>query len=140
MCTAEPWLDKAIAHLSGLPVTIFDPRRDDLEAFWQDTRDTSTSPEEVQAAWELKHQKAANIVVIYVAPGLQTPTRLRTLAACASSGKLMICCPDGSPDKRAVIHACWKYNVRLFASFEALLEALVEELRKQVPQEATLPG
>ena len=60
LCTGERWVDKVIERLLDLPVTIFDPRRDDLETLWQWTPDSN--PHEAQVQWELKHQEVADIV------------------------------------------------------------------------------
>jgi len=68
---------------------------------------------------------AADIVVMYLAPGTKAPISLLELGLCARTGKLRVCCPEGFWRRGNVEMVCERYQIPLSAT----LDDLIAELR-----------
>jgi Nucleoside 2-deoxyribosyltransferase like len=124
MGLAEQWQErivKAISDVSGL--VILNPRRDDWDASWEQRASNPQFSEQVN--WELDMLDAADIVVMYLAPGTKAPISLLELGLCARTGKLRVCCPEGFWRRGNVEMVCERYQIPLSAT----LDDLIAELR-----------
>lgn len=127
MGAAEKWQEliaNAISDISD--VAILNPRRDDWDSSWEQRADSPQFFEQV--SWELDMLDAADIVVMYLAPGTRSPVSLLELGLCARSGKLVVCCPAGFWRQGNVEVVCRRHRIPLLGS----LDSLIAELRERV--------
>lgn len=116
MGTATKWQDQVIDHLNSLPITrhytLFNPRRQDWDSTWeQDARNPNFYQ---QVNWELNALDKADKILMYFDPGTKSPISLLELGLYASSGKLIVVCPDGFWKKGNVELVCEKYGIPMF--------------------------
>ena len=125
MGKAENWQTKLVAGLSGLddePYVIYNPRRDDWDASWEQKITNDKFREQVQ--WELNSLDDADIIVMYFDPNTQSPISLLELGLYADSGKLIVYCPNGFWRKGNVDIVCKKYGIQQAKSIENLINCV----------------
>jgi hypothetical protein len=123
MGRAEQWQERimeAMSDVSGL--VILNPRRDDWDASWEQRADNPQFSEQVN--WELDMLDAADVVVLYLAPGSQSPISLLEFGLCADSGKLKVCCPEGFWRRGNVEIVCMRHRIPLFDNLDDLIADL----------------
>lgn len=79
--------------------------------------------------WELDALESSDIVIIYFAPGSQSPISLLEMGLYARSGKLVILCPDGYWRKGNVDITAAKYGVTQVRSLDELIAEVRVRLR-----------
>jgi hypothetical protein len=124
MGLAESWQTRIEQALADLDVLILNPRRDAWDASWVQSIDNPVFREQVE--WELNAQQRADVIAMYFAPDTKAPITLLELGLVASSGKLLVCCPDGFWRKGNVEVVCARFHIPLVADLGAL-ERLVRE-------------
>lgn len=122
----QKWLTEALEHL---PITIFNPRRDD----WDNTlpQDLANAAIKEQIDWESKHLDRADLIALYFDPATTSPVSLLELGLYAKSGKLVVCCPEGYRRRANVQHTCQKHGIEClnrWEEFESNVRGKVEEL------------
>lgn len=123
MGQAEQWQERVVHALSDAgDLVILNPRRDDWDSNWRQRAGDPRFSEQV--SWELDMLDAADIVVMYLAPGTQSPVSLLELGLCARSGKLLVCCPAGFWRRGNVEMVCARHQIPLFDTLEDLLADL----------------
>lgn len=126
MGQAEQWQEQVVRALSDArDLVILNPRRDDWDSSWRQRADDPRFFEQV--TWELDMLDAADIVVMYLAAGTQSPVSLLELGLCARSGKLLVCCPAGFWRRGNVEMVCARHRIPLFGT----LDDLVADLRRR---------
>jgi hypothetical protein len=123
MGMAEQWQERVVRALSDAGEVVFlNPRRDE----WDDSWDQRAADPRFfeQVTWELDMLEAADVVIMYLAPGTRSPVSLLELGLCARSGRLRVCCPDGFWRKGNVEMVCQRYGIPLFATLEELIADL----------------
>lgn len=135
MGAAQQWQELITDALSDLSdagdVVILNPRRDDWDSSWEQRAGDPQFHEQV--SWELDMLEAADVVVMYLAPGTQSPVSLLELGLSARSGKLRVCCPEGFWRRGNVEMVCQRHQIPMFASLDDLvadLSALVSRRRR----------
>jgi len=119
MGQAEQWQEQFVNAMSDLSdLVIFNPRRDDWDSSWRQRADDPQFFEQVN--WELDMLDAADIVVMYLAPGTRSPVSLLELGLCARSGKLLVCCPTGFWRRGNVEVVCLRHQIPLYDTLEDL--------------------
>jgi hypothetical protein len=84
MGQAEQWQQRIVAALSEAgDLVILNPRRDDWDDSWEQRADDPQFSEQV--SWELDMLDAADVVIMYLAPGTKSPVSLLELGLCARS-------------------------------------------------------
>ncbi len=127
MGQAERWQEQVVNAVAGASdLVILNPRRDDWDGSWRQRADDPRFFEQV--SWELDMLDAADIVVMYLAPGTASPVSLLELGLCARSGKLLTCCPPGFWRRGNVEIVCVRHRIPLFGTLEDLLDDLMAEL------------
>jgi Nucleoside 2-deoxyribosyltransferase like len=111
---------KAMSNISGL--VILNPRRDNWDSSWEQRADNPQFSAQVN--WELDMLDAADIVVMYLAPGTKSPISLLELGLCAHSGKLRVCCPEGFWRRGNVEIVCLRHRIPLFETLDGLIADL----------------
>lgn len=123
MGTAPPWQDEVVTALGDLPaLVVLNPRRADWDASWEQSIDAPQFREQV--AWELDAMDRADVIAMYFAPETKAPITLLELGLHASSGKLIVCCPDGFWRKGNVDVVCRRYGVHQVHDLPALVRAV----------------
>lgn len=101
---------------------VFNPRRDDWDSSW--VQEFQNPQFYQQVTWELNALKQADVVIMYFAPGTQSPISLLEMGLYAESGKLFVVCPDGFWRKGNVEIVCNYYNISFSNSIEEFLEKI----------------
>lgn len=118
---AIDWQTEVVNALAGMEVILLNPRRADWNPAWQSSSD---EPEFVrQVRWELHALEQADVVLMYFAPGSQSPVTLLEFGLHARDGKLLVAAPDGFWRKANVDITADHYGVPRFASLSSLIEA-----------------
>lgn len=119
MGSATDWQADLIKALSSENVVILNPRRPDWIPAW---KPEASEPEfRRQVEWELAALDSADVIVMYLAPGTQSPVSLLELGLHARGGKLVVLCPDGFWRKGNVDITAARYGVTQVATMEELL-------------------
>ena len=127
MGQAEQWQQRIVDALSEAgDLVILNPRRDDWDDSWEQRADDPQFSEQV--SWELDMLDAADVVVMYLAPGTKSPVSLLELGLCARSGKLRVCCPEGFWRRGNVEMVCRRNRIPLFET----LDDLIADLRREM--------
>lgn len=108
----------------NLDCILFNPRRDDWDQSWDQCITNSTFREQV--TWELDHLDKADLIIIYFAPGSQSPISLLELGLYASSKKLRVVCPSGFWRKGNVDIVCERYNIPRYETIEEFIAVEIE--------------
>lgn len=128
MGDAELWQERVVRTLSDVAnLVILNPRRDDWDNSWEQRAGDPRFFEQV--SWELDMLEAADIVIMYLAPGTMSPISLLELGLCARSGTLRVCCPDGFWRRGNVEVVCMRHQIPLYETLDALIAGLKAPVR-----------
>ena len=122
MGVAELWQDKVTEALKDTNVLILNPRRDDWDSSWKQTIDDPQFREQVE--WELTALERSSVILMYFDPATKSPISLLELGLHASSGKLLVCCPDGFWRKGNVEVVCNRYGIPLYNELDEVIKIL----------------
>ena len=122
MGKSENWQARIEKQLSNYSVIVLNPRRDDWNKEWQPISTDMNFRKQVE--WELSALEASDIVVMYFAPGSQSPISLLEFGLYAKTGKLIVLCPDGFWRKGNVDIVSEKYNISTVNTFNELIVEL----------------
>lgn len=107
--TAIDWQSTVIESFATTDYTVLNPRRPDWDSSW---RQDITDPQfKRQVTWELDALDAADLVLMYFAPGSASPISLLELGLYVRSKKLIVCCPDGFYRKGNVDIVCQRHGI-----------------------------
>lgn len=123
----DDWHARIILQLQHLPVTIFNPLRKDWDSTWVERRTDTRFCTQVQ--WELDAQERADVVALYLHPGVPSPISLLELGLSSRNGKMIACCPDGFYRKGNVEVVCERYGIPLVETFEEFVQCVIERVR-----------
>ncbi len=122
MGKAENWQDNITKKLQYSSFTILNPRRDDWDSSWEQTKTNPQFSEQVN--WELNALDLVDIIVMYFDPNTKSPISLLELGLYANTGKLIVCCPEGFWRKGNVDIVCDKYDIDQVDSIDELITCL----------------
>ena len=106
---ASEWQREVLSALEDLPLVILNPRRPNWDSSWTQS---ITNPEfRGQVDWELDALERATRIVMYFDPTTKAPVTLLELGLFATSGKLVVCCPEGYFRKGNVDIVCGRYGI-----------------------------
>jgi hypothetical protein len=120
MGVAENWQEKVKRLLENRRVQLLNPRRDDWDSSWVQSKDNPQFREQVE--WELEAQERADIILMYFDPKTKSPISLLELGLFAHSGKMRVVCPEGFWRKGNVDIICERYGVKQFESLEEAIK------------------
>lgn len=127
--TGEPDWRQALAEaLSALPITIYNPKRDDWDSTWREDFSDSRWVEQVQ--WELEMQDKADIVVVFFHGVSPAPISLLELGLCIRMGKAVVCALEGYSKRGNVEAVCRRYGAKFVSSEQDLKDAVIERLNQ----------
>ena len=98
---------------------IFNPRRDDWDSSWKQGIKEPQFYQQVN--WEMNALDQADLIIMYFSPETKSPISLLELGLHATSGKMLVCCPEGFWRKGNVDMVCDKYNIPSFTSLQKLV-------------------
>lgn len=116
----------ALADESGL---LLNPRRADGNPAWRAEADEPGFRRQVE--WELAALEQTDIVLMYFAPGTQSPITLLESGLHARSGKLLVAAPAGYWRKSNLDIPAVRYGVPRSDDLPALVSALKQRLAVQ---------
>lgn len=123
---APDWQAAMTRALSDMDVVILNPRRPDWNPAWRPEADEPEFRRQVE--WELAALEASDVIVMYFAPGTQSPISLLEMGLHARTGKLIVLAPDGFWRKGNVDITAQAYGVRQVQTMEELTAAVREAL------------
>lgn len=116
MGKAVDWQKSVTDMLAEVNVTILNPRRDDWDSSWRQTKDEPKFVEQVK--WELAGLQRADAIIVYFAPGTQSPISLLEFGLYARSPKVIVVCPEGFYRKGNIDIVCEMYDVTQVETLE----------------------
>lgn len=122
MGRAIDWQAELVKSLGDLDVVFLNPRRPDWNSAWKP--DASEPEFRRQVEWELAALESADIIVMYFAPGSQSPISLLEMGLHARSGKLVLLCPEGFWRKGNVDITAEQYGIEQVAAMDELAAAV----------------
>lgn len=131
MGKAENWQEEATKELERLGCEcVLNPRRDDWDSSWDQSIHDDNFNEQV--SWEMTALEAAETILMYLAPGTQSPISLLELGLYANSGKLVVACPFEFYRRGNVEMVCERYQITLRTGWKwALLEKRFDFIQKR---------
>ncbi len=126
MGQAEPWQRLVEQALADREITIFNPRREQWDASWEQSIHNPTFREQVH--WELQAQERASLIAMYFAPSTKAPITLLELGLSARSGRLLVCAPPGYWRRGNIQVVCDHYQIPLYQTLPELIEAVRERV------------
>lgn len=122
MGKAEKWQDKVVRLLKDTDWTILNPRRDDWDSSWVQSKDNSQFRQQVE--WELDAQEMADMILMYFDPATKSPITLLELGLFARSSRLIVVCPKGFYRKGNVDIVCERYGMLQAKTLEEAIKFL----------------
>lgn len=120
MGLATDWQARICTALVEKDILVLNPRRKDWDSSWEQTSDHDQFNQQVN--WELDMLEQADKVIVYFEHSTKAPVSMLELGMFASSGKLVVCCPDGFWRKGNVEIVCTRHSIPMYHTFAALLE------------------
>jgi len=121
MGNAENWQERMEEYFAAKSdYTLLNPRRDDWDSAWEQKFENPHFYQQVN--WELSALEKSDSIIMYLCAGTKSPISLLELGLYASSGKLLICCPDGFWRKGNVEVVAERYGIPLYENLEDLLQ------------------
>ncbi len=128
MGTAEDWQKALIQELGDLDVTVLNPRRDDWDSSWEQTK--QNKPFFDQVNWELEGiLETADIICFYFDANTKSPITLLELGlALAAKKEIAVFCTNEFWRKGNVDITCNRYGVEVFEDFNLFVSNLRSRL------------
>jgi hypothetical protein len=123
---APDWQQDAINAFAPFDITVLSPRRDDFDTSQEQSIDNDYFREQVE--WELAALQAADMILLYFAPGTKSPICLLELGLFAASGKLVVCCPPLFWKRGNIEIVCLSYGIPFFETIEEGVAEILERL------------
>jgi hypothetical protein len=116
------WQAHVTKELKNTNCVVYNPRRDNWDNSWKQEEDNENLS--IQVNWEIDMMDAADIIVMYIAPGSKSAITLFEYGKYIESGKIKLCCPDGFFRKGNIDIYAKRFNVEVFATLDDLIENL----------------
>jgi hypothetical protein len=125
MGKAENWQARVEADLASMDVSILNPRRDDFDVSAPQTFDNEYFSGQVN--WEMDALDRCDVIAMYFDPNpeLLAPVSMFELGLHMTSGKLVVCCPEGFARKGNVDIACERYGITVHDNVADFMEWIV---------------
>jgi len=122
MGNSHDWQSQVEEALINTECTILNPRREAWDSSWEQKIESPQFYQQVN--WELDALDKSDLIILNLLPDSKSPISLLELGLYASSGKLLVCCPDGFWRKGNIEIVCERYDIPLYDSLEDLLNSL----------------
>ena len=123
---ADDWQAYVEKALSDFDVIVLNPRRDEWDSSWRQSIENKPFREQVE--WELDGLEKAAVILMFFAPGSQSPITLLELGLMAHTNKLIISCPDGYWRKGNIEIVAHKYQIPLFNNLDEALSNIKKKM------------
>lgn len=130
MGAAENWQDMIQRLFANIPITIYNPRRDDWDSSW--IQRESDPQFNHQVNWELDKLEESDFIFMYFDGKTKSPITLLELGLFADSGKLIVVCPEDFWRLGNVEIVCSRYNIPLFSNKEPAIKLLVQRIKSKL--------
>ena len=131
----DDWRAALMKKLKDNNMIFLDPRRDDWDSSWKQTKDDPKFSEQVK--WELNGLEKADVIALYFDSASEAPISLLEFGLFGQSGKMIVCCPKGFPHKGNVDMVCARYNIEQVGSLEELAKGILSRNSKKEKKENT---
>lgn len=131
MGVARDWQADLTSALAGDDALLLNPRRPDWNPAWKPVAEEPHFRQQVE--WELAALDSADVIVMYLAPGTQSPISLLELGLHGRSGKVVLLCPEGFWRKGNVDITAERYGITRVATFDALVTEVRRRLKNWKP-------
>jgi len=122
MGVAENWQDKVVRLLKDTDWIILNPRRDDWDSSWVQSKNNNQFRQQVE--WELDGQEMADKILLYFDPKTKSPITLLELGLFGKTKKMIVVCPDGFWRKGNVDIVCERYGIEQAKTVEEAIKYL----------------
>lgn len=126
---APQWQIQFSELMKDESVVLFDPRRDDWDNSWVQSKDDPNFYGQVN--WELFHIELSDIVIVNMCSNTYSPITLLELGIVSgkSPDRLIVHCPKDYFRHGNVDIVCSRYGVQMVDSFDELVTVCKERLR-----------
>ena len=121
-----PWQTHLTRLLAHLPVTIFDPRRDDWDDTWVERK--SDPRFKTQTEWELEQLGRADIVAVCFLPGTDAPVTLLEFGLTVRKRNVVVCCHEEFSGRGNVEMICARFGAPLVDTLDELVAEVTKRL------------
>jgi hypothetical protein len=128
MDTAINWQRSVEEFISeyDIPVTIYNPRRDQWDNSWSQSMDDENFSEQVN--WELDKIEASDYVLIHFVPGTRSPISLLELGHLGDKKKAIVSCHSDFWRSGNVHIFCKRNNIPCFESLDSAVSHLLIQI------------
>lgn len=126
MGSAPNWQLKVEEALKDLPVTVYNPRRDDWDSTWKQGQ--WEEPFRSQVLWELSKLRKSDIIFMYLDPATKSPISLLELGI-HNHSNIIVCCPEGFWRKGNVDIVCEVNDIPVASTLEGGIQMLQSNIR-----------
>jgi len=119
---------KDVEHaLKDQDVLVFNPRRDEWDASWEQSISNPIFKQQVE--WELEALESSTVIFLYFTAESKSPISLLELGLHAASNKLIIVCPDGFWRLGNIEVVAQRYKIPLYKNLDSGIAALKKTLQ-----------
>ncbi len=126
MGNSVDWQAQVIKELKNETLTIFNPRRGDWDASWEEKEENPEFNHQVN--WELSCLEKSDLVILNFIPNSKSPISLLELGLFHKK-QMIVCCPEGFYKKGNVDIVCRKYNIPKVESLKELITEIKFHLK-----------
>ena len=119
---SEDWQALVVRHLTGIPGTILNPRRDDWDDTW--VQRATFTPFREQVEWEQNAMERATWIGMNFLPDSKSPITLFELGLHIRHPGLIVCCPKTFYRFGNVEIVAARWGVRLYCDIQPWLSAV----------------
>lgn len=113
-----------------IPVTIYNPRRDNWNSDWEQSIHNENFAEQVN--WELDKIDSSDFVLIHFVPGTKSPIALLELGSLKKDGKAIVSCHSDFWRSGNVQIFCERNNIPFFESLDSALNHFLIQIRNEI--------
>lgn len=128
MGIAEDWQKRVVDQLHDEDVIIFNPRRDNWDSSWVQSKDNPHFRQQVE--WELNALEKSDYIILYLDPNTKSPISLIEMGLFARSKKMFIVCPDGFWRKGNIDIVAERYHIPQFSNLDEVVDNILENIKK----------
>lgn len=130
MGEAEDWQKKVVQELSSLDITILNPRRDNWDPSWKQSKDNPTFLEQVN--WEQDGIEDSDLVLVVFTKDCKAPITLLELGMCLDKSNVRVCCPEGYYRKGNVDIVCSRADIPVYEDLDTMLSGVKEFVKERI--------
>jgi hypothetical protein len=121
MGNSVDWQKKVVKHYKDTGINIYNPRRSDWDASWEQSITNAKFVQQV--SWELQALEQADYIIVNFLEDSKSPVTLFELGLHVHSGKVLVCSPEKFYRNGNIEIICATYNVPLFRTLNKLLDS-----------------